>query len=95
FKNQKTVIQVSQARGVMLLAARLKGLQSYSYTPLEVKTAVTGYGRADKKQVQKMVKTIFNLQEVPKPDDVADAIAVGFCHLNHSKKNLMLQQMVK
>ncbi len=82
FKNQKTVINVSQARGVILLAGQHKQLPSFDYTPLQVKTAVTGYGRADKKQIQKMVKLIYGLEEVPKPDDVADAIAVATCHLN-------------
>jgi crossover junction endodeoxyribonuclease RuvC len=87
FKNQKTVMSVSQARGVILLAAEKAGLKVYDYTPLQVKTAVTGYGRADKKQVQKMVKLIYGLAEVPKPDDAADAVAVATCHLhtNHNK----------
>ncbi|MCA9386403.1 crossover junction endodeoxyribonuclease RuvC [Candidatus Dojkabacteria bacterium] len=82
FKNQKTVINVSQARGVILLAAEHAGRPTYDYTPLQVKTAVTGYGRADKEQIQKMVKLIYGLKEVPKPDDVADAIAVATCHIN-------------
>ncbi|GAB4284779.1 MAG: crossover junction endodeoxyribonuclease RuvC [Candidatus Dojkabacteria bacterium] len=82
FKNQKTVIKVSQARGVILLAAAEKGLLIYDYTPLQVKTSVTGYGRADKKQVQKMITRIYGLKEDPKPDDVADAIAVATCHIH-------------
>ncbi|MCA9381461.1 crossover junction endodeoxyribonuclease RuvC [Candidatus Dojkabacteria bacterium] len=82
FKNQKTVIGVSQARGVILLASEHSGRPTFDYTPLQVKTAVTGYGRADKQQVQKMVKLIYGLAEVPKPDDVADAIAVATCHIN-------------
>ncbi len=82
FKNQKTVINVAQVRGIIVLAGELKKIPIFSYTPLQVKTAVTGYGRADKTQVQKMVKLIFSLNEVPKPDDIADAIAVGVCHLN-------------
>lgn len=85
FKNQKTVINVAQVRGIILLAGELKKIPIYSYTPLQVKTAVTGYGRAEKSQVQKMVKLIFSLKVEPKPDDVADAIAVGVCHLNSNK----------
>lgn len=82
FKNQKTVIGVGQARGVMLLVASLHKVPVFDYTPLQVKTAVTGYGRADKKQIQKMVSLIYKLTEAPKPDDVADAIAVATCHAN-------------
>lgn len=82
FKNQKTVIKVGQARGVAIVAAANKGLPVFSYTPLQVKQAITGYGRAEKKQVQKMVKLIVNLKQIPKPDDAADAIAVGVTHLN-------------
>ena len=82
FKNQKTVIKVGQARGVIIVAAANSGLEVFSYTPLQVKQAVTGYGRAEKKQIQEMVKLIVGLKEIPKPDDAADAIAVGICHLN-------------
>ncbi len=82
FKNQKTVIKVGQARGVVLLAGARKELSVFDYTPLQVKQAVTGYGRAEKKQVQLMVQTILGLKKIPKPDDVADAIAVSICHLN-------------
>lgn len=85
FKNQKTVIAVAQARGVLLLAAEEAGLKIFNYTPLQVKMAVTGYGRADKKQIQKMVTTIMGLKEIPKPDDAADAIAVSICHINSVK----------
>jgi len=85
FKNKKTVIAVAQARGVILMTAATNGLQVFSYTPLQVKTAVSGYGRASKKQVQQMVKVIYKLEEMPKPDDVADAIAVGTCHLNTAR----------
>lgn len=80
--NQKTAIDVAQMRGVILLAGEQNGLEVFGYTPLQVKTSVTGYGKADKKQVQKMVKMIFGLKEIPKPDDAADAVAVGLCHLN-------------
>ena len=82
FKNQKTIINVSQARGVILLAGYNSSLTIFDYTPLQVKTALTGYGRADKKQIQKMVKLIYGLDEIPKPDDVSDAIAIATCHLN-------------
>ncbi len=82
FKNQKTVMTVAQARGVILLTAQLNGLEIFNYTPLQVKTSVTGYGRAEKAQIQKMVKMIFGLKEAPKPDDVADAVAIAYCHSN-------------
>lgn len=87
FKNQKTVIGVGQARGVILLAASMAELEVFNYTPLQVKIAVTGYGRADKEQVQKMVQNIYALKEIPKPDDIADAIAVATCHLYSFKFN--------
>lgn len=77
--NQKTVVQVAQARGVALLAAAQKQKLCYSFTPLQVKQAVAGYGQADKKQVQKMVQSLLSLEEVPKPDDAADALAVAIC----------------
>lgn len=79
FKNVKTVINVSQARGVVILAAAKNGLDVCEFTPLEVKQAISAYGRADKKQVQKMVQLILNLKEIPKPDDAADALAVAIC----------------
>lgn len=79
-KNVKTAIQVGQARGVEILSAINKGLQVYEYTPLQIKQSVVGYGRADKRQVQEMVKLLLNLKEIPKPDDAADALAVAICH---------------
>lgn len=79
-KNVKTALQVGQARGVALLAAERQGLPIFEYTPLQVKQAVVGYGRAEKKQVQFMVKAILNLQEIPRPDDAADALAIAICH---------------
>jgi crossover junction endodeoxyribonuclease RuvC len=79
-KNAKTVIQVGQARGVALLAAQRRHLSIFEYTPLQVKQAVVGYGRAEKQQVQFMVKAILNLQEIPRPDDAADALAIAICH---------------
>ncbi|MGM0607789.1 MAG: crossover junction endodeoxyribonuclease RuvC [Candidatus Muiribacteriota bacterium] len=81
-KNITTAMAVSEARGVLLLAGVLNRLRVSEYTPLQIKQAVTGHGRAPKRDVQQMVKKILNLSEVPKPDDVADAIAVGICHLN-------------
>ena len=82
FKNQKTVIPVSQSRGAIILTLERKDVKVFGYTPLQVKLAVTGYGRADKKQIQVMAKNILGLKSAPKPDDVADAIAVAVCHLN-------------
>ncbi|MBU0975933.1 MAG: crossover junction endodeoxyribonuclease RuvC [Patescibacteria group bacterium] len=88
FKNKKTVMTVGQARGVILLAVADEKLRVYDYTPLQVKQAVTGYGKATKNQVQLMVKTILGLKESPKPDDAADALAVAICHLNSNLKLL-------
>lgn len=78
--NAKTAITVGQARGVLVLAAENNHIPVYEYTPLQVKQAVVGYGRAEKKQVQQMVKSILHLHEVPKPDDTADALAIAVCH---------------
>jgi len=79
-KNAKTAILVGQARGVILLAGSQAGITVAEYTPLQIKQAVVGYGRADKMQVQQMVKSLLNLSELPKPDDAADALAVSICH---------------
>lgn len=79
-KNVKTVINIGQARGVEVLSGISNGLQIYEYTPLQIKQAVVGYGRAEKKQIQNMVKFILGLNEIPKPDDAADALAVAICH---------------
>ena len=78
--NAKTAITVGQARGVLVLAAENNKIPVYEYTPLQVKQAVVGYGRAQKAQVQQMVKSILHLHEVPKPDDTADALAIAVCH---------------
>lgn len=78
--NQKTAIAVAQARGVIVLQAKKKIGNLFEYTPLQIKQALTGQGRADKHQVQYMVKAILNLKEIPKPDDAADALAVAICH---------------
>lgn len=84
-KNVKTAIIVAQARGVQVLAAKNKGLGIYEYTPLQIKQAVVGYGRAEKSQVQEMVKILLNLKELPKPDDAADALAIAICHASSIK----------
>ncbi|PIR43143.1 crossover junction endodeoxyribonuclease RuvC [candidate division WWE3 bacterium CG10_big_fil_rev_8_21_14_0_10_32_10] len=78
-KNPKTIISVSQARGVCLLNAGIYNLRVFEYTPLQVKNTLVGYGRADKAQVQYMVKNILNLSYIPKPDDAADALAIAIC----------------
>ena len=81
-KNAKTAITAAQARGVLMLAAVNCGVPVTEYTPLQVKQSVTGYGRATKQQVQAMVTRLLRLQEIPKPDDTADALAVAICHAN-------------
>jgi crossover junction endodeoxyribonuclease RuvC len=80
FKNQKTVMQVGQARGAIVVALMQAGVPTFDYTPLQVKQSVTGYGRADKKQVETMVKGILGLKVGIKPDDAADAVAVALTH---------------
>lgn len=82
--NITTGISVAQARGVILLACYQSGVSVFEYTPLQVKQAVVGYGRAEKKQVMDMVRRILNLQEAPKPDDAADAVAIALCHARSS-----------
>jgi len=82
FKNKKTVIKVSQARGLALLSAAQNDIDCYSFTPLQVKQAVTGYGQADKNQIQEMIKVLLKLEEIPKLDDAADALAVAICCAN-------------
>ena len=78
--NQKTAIMVAEARGVILLSAQKLKIPIYEYTPLQVKTAVTGYGKAKKPQVMEMTRKLLHLSEVPKPDDTADALAIAICH---------------
>lgn len=80
--NQKTAINVCQARGVAVLAVAENRLEFFEYTPLQVKIALCGYGRADKNQIQQMVRVLANLKDIPKPDDAADALAVAICHAN-------------
>lgn len=82
FKNQKTIIRVGEARGVVLAAAARAGLAIYPYTPLQIKQAVTGYGQAEKLQVQKMVQRLLALETMPASDDAADGLAVAICCLH-------------
>ncbi|MBI2450311.1 MAG: crossover junction endodeoxyribonuclease RuvC [Candidatus Nealsonbacteria bacterium] len=79
FKNLKTALPVSQAKGVILLAAAKKNIKVVELTPLQVKMGVTGYGRAEKKQIQKIIQYLLRLKELPKPDDAADALATAVC----------------
>ncbi len=79
-QNVTTAMTVAQARGVVLLTAMQASLEIHEYTPLQIKQALTGYGRADKKQMQEMVRVMLGLKEVPKPDDCADALAAALCH---------------
>ncbi|MEE0127008.1 MAG: crossover junction endodeoxyribonuclease RuvC [Clostridia bacterium] len=83
--NAKTAINVAQARGVILITARINKLDIFEYTPLQIKQAVTGYGRADKMQVQRMVKMILNTEKLPKLDDITDSMAIAICHAHSSK----------
>lgn len=91
--NQKTAINVAQARGVILLAAQKMGVEIYEYTPLQVKTTVTGYGAAKKPQVMEMTKRLLKLDEVPKPDDTADALAIAICHTQAAGTSLRRMMM--
>lgn len=86
--NQKTAIDVAQARGIVLLAARQRNIEVFEYTPLQVKQSVTGYGKAIKKQVQEMTTRILKLDEIPKPDDTADALAIAICHAHSYNSQL-------
>jgi len=83
-KNVKTALIVGHARGTALVCAEKSGKELFEYTPLQVKQAVCGYGRADKQQIQAMVKMLLSLKEIPKPDDAADALAVAMCHAHSS-----------
>jgi crossover junction endodeoxyribonuclease RuvC len=86
-KNTRTALAVGHARGVILLAGAYHNISVFEYTPLQVKQAVVGYGRAEKKQVQEMVRIILNLDEIPKPDDVSDALAITICHAHSFRMN--------
>jgi crossover junction endodeoxyribonuclease RuvC len=89
--NAKTALTVGQARGVIILAAVQNHVPVYEYTPLQVKQALTGYGRASKSQIQQMMKSMLALTEIPKPDDVADALAIAVCHGNSMRFNSIKQ----
>ncbi|MEK7652925.1 MAG: crossover junction endodeoxyribonuclease RuvC [Patescibacteria group bacterium] len=82
-KNARTALVVGQARGVVILSAAKNGIPILEFTPLQVKQAATGYGQADKRQVQEMVKVILNLKNIPQPDDAADALAIAICGSNN------------
>jgi len=90
-RNVRTAFAVGQARGVALVALAEAGLPVYEYSPLEVKQAVTGYGRAEKAQVQAMVRALLGLKEIPRPDDAADALAVALCHFHSVRMRILLE----
>ena len=83
-KNAKTAVDVCQGRGVILLAAKKQNIDIYEYTPLQIKSSVVGYGRAEKQQIIYMTKLLLKLDKDPKPDDTADALAVAICHASHA-----------
>lgn len=87
-QNVTTAMTVAQARGVVLLCGKQHNLELFEYTPLQIKQAITGYGRADKKQMQEMVRAILGLKEVPKPDDAADGLAAAICHSMHGRSHI-------
>jgi crossover junction endodeoxyribonuclease RuvC len=91
-KNVRTALSVGQARGVALLAMADVGVEVHEYTPLEVKMAICGYGRAKKEQVQQMVKMLLGLPYVPQPDDAADAIAVAICHIHSARMKGLFEE---
>lgn len=84
-QNIKTAINVAQARGIVLVVGCKNNIPTFEYTPLQVKQAVVGYGRAEKKQVQQMVKAILNVKEIPKLDDITDSMAIGICHAHSAR----------
>ncbi len=91
-KNVKTAMSVGQARGVVLLCLEQHGISPAEYTPNEIKSAVSGYGAAGKAQIQKMVQMLLKLEDIPKPDDAADALAVGICHLHSAAFHRKIQE---
>ncbi|MEJ2246035.1 MAG: crossover junction endodeoxyribonuclease RuvC [Acidobacteriota bacterium] len=93
--NVQSALKLGHARGIPLLIAAQKGLPVYEYSPLEIKSAVVGYGRAEKTQVQSMVQLLLNLPEIPAPDDAADALAVAICHAHRMVANEMVQGKLK
>jgi crossover junction endodeoxyribonuclease RuvC len=93
-KNARTALAVGHARGVILFALAEAGLTAHEYTPLQVKQAITGYGRATKEQIQQMVRLLLNLASIPQPDDVADALAVAICHAHTLSVRLRMASAV-
>ena len=93
--NQKTAINVAQGRGAVIIVGCKKGIPTYEYTPLQIKQAVTGYGRADKIQVQKMVKSILNVEKLPKLDDTTDSMAAAICHAHSMKFSSPIGSIMK
>lgn len=91
-KNVKTAIRVAEARGVILQVLNRCGYPIFEYNPMQVKLAITGYGRASKIQIQKMVSALLNLKKIPKPDDAADALAIALCHGHHIQMNQTITQ---
>jgi crossover junction endodeoxyribonuclease RuvC len=89
-RNTRTALAVGQARGVALLALAENGTELHEYTPMEIKQAVTGYGGADKNQVQELVRALLGLDSVPKPDDAADALAIAICHIHSHRLQLLV-----
>ncbi|MEJ0072544.1 MAG: crossover junction endodeoxyribonuclease RuvC [Candidatus Saccharibacteria bacterium] len=85
-RNVTTAMTVAQARGVVLLCGKQAGMEIYEYTPMQIKLAITGYGKADKKQMQEMVRVILGLESIPKPDDAADAIAAAITHAQSASR---------
>ncbi len=94
-KNVTTAMTVGQARGVLMLAGVELNVPIYEYTPLQIKQALVGYGRAEKKQIQEMVRMYLNLKEIPKPDDVADALAIAICHAHSAKMTNFIKENSK
>jgi crossover junction endodeoxyribonuclease RuvC len=90
-KNVRTALAVGHARGVVLLALAERNVPIFEYTPLEVKQAVTGNGRADKKQIQEMIKILLELDKIPKPDDAADALAIAVCHFHSARYTTLME----
>jgi len=90
-KNVKTALSVGEARGVIILNLSLNEIPVFQYSPMDIKLAVTGYGKADKNQVQQMVKVLLNLGEIPSPDDAADGLAIAICHIHQKNFNSLLK----
>lgn len=92
FKNAKTLVPVAQARGVILEAAASCGLPVFEYTPMQVKMSITGYGKAEKKEIQFVVAKLLKQSQIIKPDDACDAVAVAICHARNGARQVLLQQ---